>query len=97
MYSDISISERFEPDIKNLDKLIIGLTRKINNIPISAVASVKTSGVFVTAMPLFFAASKSIFPKPTAKFEIIFTVSGKLLIVSASNLSVKADNIPSQP
>ena len=35
---------------------------RINNIAISAVASVKTSGVFVTAMPLFFAASKSIFP-----------------------------------
>ena len=48
----------------------------INKTPISAVASVKTSGVFVTAIPLFFAASKSIFPKPTAKFDIIFTLSG---------------------
>ena len=70
---------------------------RINRIPISAVASVKTSGVFVTAIPLAFAASRSIFPKPTAKFEIIFIVSGKLLIVSASSLSVKDDKIPSLP
>ena len=69
----------------------------INKIPISAVASVKTSGVFVTAIPLALAASKSIFPKPTAKFEIIFIVSGNLFIVSASSLSVKEDNIPSFP
>ena len=34
---------------------------------------------------------------PTAKFESIFILSGKLLIVSASNLSVKEDNIPSHP
>ena len=39
-------------------------------------ASDKTSGVFVTAIPLFFAASKSIFPNPTAKLEIIFTEFG---------------------
>ena len=41
---------------------------RINKIPISAVASDKTSGVLVTAMPLFLAASKSIFPKPTSWF-----------------------------
>tara|TARA_Y100000748_G_scaffold254358_1_gene220303 strand:+ start:64 stop:264 length:201 start_codon:yes stop_codon:yes gene_type:complete len=43
----------------------------INKIPISAVASVKTSGVLVTIIFLFFAASKSIFPNPTAKFDNI--------------------------
>ena len=48
-------------------------------------------------MPLFFAASKSIFPNPTAKFEIIFIVSGNLLIVSLSILSVREDKIPSHP
>ena len=42
----------------------------INKIPISAVASDKTSGVLVTAIPFFLAASKSIFPNPTAKLEI---------------------------
>ena len=63
----------------------------------TAVASDKTSGVLVTAMPLFFAASKSIFPNPTAKFEIIFIVSGNLLIVSLSILSVREDKIPSHP
>ena len=46
-------------------------------------------------MPLFFATSKSMFPNPTAKFEIILTDSGSALIVSLSNLSVKDDNIPS--
>ena len=70
---------------------------KINKIPISAVASVKTSGVFVTMIFFFFAASKSIFPNPTAKFDSILTLSGNLFIVSASNLSVRADKIPSQP
>ena len=60
-------------------------------------ASVKTSGVLVTTIFLFLAASISIFPKPTAKLERIFTLLGNLLIVSASNLSVNADNIPSQP
>ena len=70
---------------------------KINRIPISAVASVKTSGVLVTMIFLFFAASKSIFPNPTAKFDSILTLSGNLFIVSASNLSVRADKIPSQP
>ena len=51
----------------------------------------------MTAIPLFFAASKSIFPKPTAKLEIILTESEIWLIVSASNLSVKDDKIPSYP
>ena len=69
----------------------------INKIPISAVASDNTSGVFVTAIPLFFSASKSIFPKPTAKFEIIFIVSGNLSIVSLSILSVREVKIPSHP
>ena len=49
---------------------------RIKRTPISAVASVRTSGVLVTAIPLFFAASKSIFPNPTAKFESILTESG---------------------
>ena len=35
---------------------------KIKSTPISAVASVKTSGVLVTTIPFFLAASKSIFP-----------------------------------
>ena len=70
---------------------------KINKIPISAVASVKTSGVLVTAIFLFFAASRSIFPKPTAKLDKIFTLSGNLFIVCSSNLSVNADKIPSHP
>ena len=48
---------------------------KISNIAISAVESVKTSGVLVTTIPLFLAAPKSILPKPTAKFEIILIVS----------------------
>jgi len=48
-------------------------------------------------MLLFFAAFKSIFPKPTAKFEIIFTVLGNLLIVSSSILSVIDAKIPSHP
>ena len=37
------------------------------------------------------------FPKPTAKLDIIFIVSGSFLIVSSSILSVSEDNIPSQP
>ena len=44
---------------------------RIKSIPISAVASDNTSGVFVTTIPLLFAASKSMFPNPTAKFDII--------------------------
>ena len=60
-------------------------------------ASDKTSGVLVTAIPLFFAASKSIFPNPTAKFEIILTESGSLLIVSLSSFSVKDVNTASHP
>ena len=62
----------------------------------SAVASVKTSGVFVTAIALFFAASKSIFPKPTAKFDIIFILFGSLFITLASILSVIEESIASQ-
>ena len=54
---------------------------RINKIPISAVASDKTSGVLVTAVPLFLAASKSIFPKPTAKLEITLILSGSLFII----------------
>ena len=69
----------------------------MRSIPISAVASVNTSGVLVTTIFLFFAASRSILPNPTAKFDKILIVSGNLLIVSASNLSVRADNIPSHP
>ena len=65
-------------------------------MPISAVASVKTSGVFVTAIFIFLAAAMSIFPKPTAKLERIFTLLGNLLIVSESSLSVNADKMPSQ-
>ena len=48
-------------------------------------------------MLLCFAASKLILPKPTAKFEIMFTVSDNLLIVSASILSVIDVKIPSHP
>ena len=51
----------------------------------------------MTAIPFFLAASKSMFPKPTAKFEIILISSGSLFIVSASNFSVKDDKIPSHP
>ena len=44
---------------------------RINSIAISAVASVRTSGVLVTVMPLFFAASISIFPKPIQSMVMI--------------------------
>ena len=69
----------------------------INKTPISAVASVKTSGVLVTIIPFFFAASKSIFPNPTAKFDIILIVFGSLFIVSSFILSVNEVKIPSHP
>ena len=64
---------------------------------ISAVAFVKTSGVFVTTIFFFFVASISIFPKPTAKLEIILIFSESLEIKLLSNFSVSEDNIPSQP
>ena len=60
-------------------------------------ASVNTSGVLVTVIFLFFAASISMFPKPTAKFDIIFIVLGSFSIVSLSILSVSEERIPSQP
>ena len=62
----------------------------------SAVSSSKTSGVFVTMIFFFLAAWISIFPKPTAKFAIIFTEGDNLLIKFSSNLSVIAERIPSQ-
>ena len=65
---------------------------KIKRIPISGVASVKTSGVLVTVIFFFLAASVSILPKPSAKLERIFTLFGNFSIVSASSLSVNADN-----
>ena len=43
------------------------------------------------------AASKSMFPKPTAKLDIILMVFGNLSIVSLSILSVSEVNIPSHP
>ena len=45
--------------------------RSINKIAISAVAAVKTSGVLVTIIFLFLAASISILLNPTPKLEII--------------------------
>ena len=48
-------------------------------------------------MFLFFAASRSIFPKPTAKLDIIFIESGKLLTTFSSILSVKELKIPLHP
>ena len=69
---------------------------KRTRIAISAVASVRTSGVFVTTIFFFFAASISIFPKPTAKLEIILIVSGRSEIKLLSNFSVIEDKIPSQ-
>jgi len=45
------------------------------------VASVKTSGVFVTTIFLFFAAEVSILPKPTAPFAIIFMLFESFEIV----------------
>ena len=70
---------------------------RISNIAISAVASVKTSGVFVTIIFLSFAASTSIFPNPTAKLEIAFIEFGNLLIISLSILSVIEVKIASHP
>ena len=49
----------------------------------SAVASVKTSGVFVTDIPFALAALKSIFPNPTAPFAIILIELDNFEIVSA--------------
>ena len=69
---------------------------KSKRIAMSAVASSKTSGVFVTIIFFFLAAWMSIFPKPTAKFAIIFTEGDNLLIKFSSNLSVIAERIPSQ-
>ncbi len=66
-------------------------------MPISAVASVNTSGVLVTVIFFLLAASKSILPNPTAKFDKIFILLGSLFIVSESNLSVRAERIPSHP
>ena len=66
------------------------------NMAISAVASVKTSGVFVTIIFLFFAATISILPKPTAKLEIIFMLLESFEITSASIFSVRDESIPSQ-
>ena len=63
---------------------------------ISAVASVKTSGVLVTIIFFFLAAFISILPKPTAKLDIIFTELESLLIVDSSILSTIELNIPSQ-
>ena len=37
------------------------------------------------------------FPKPTAKLEIILILSESFAIISMSNFSVIEDNIPSQP
>ena len=42
------------------------------------------------------AAFKSIFPKPTAKLDIIFTESESLLMVSSLILSTIEHKIPSQ-
>ena len=46
-------------------------------------ASVKTSGVLVTAIPLSLAALKSIFPNPTAPLAIILIELESLEMVSA--------------
>ena len=51
----------------------------------------------MTTIFLFLAASISIFPKPTAKLEIILIVSGSFETRSLSNFSAIEDNIPSQP
>ena len=47
-------------------------TISISKIAISAVASVKTSGVFVTGMLSVLQVSKSIWSTPTPKLDIIF-------------------------
>ena len=62
----------------------------------SAVASVKTSGVFVTDIPLALAALKSIFPNPTAPFAIILIELDNFEIVSEFIGSVTELKIPSQ-
>ena len=61
----------------------------------SAVASVKTSGVLVTAIPLSLAALKSIFPKPTAPLAIILIELESLEMVSALIGSETELKIPS--
>ena len=50
----------------------------------------------MTTIFLFLAASISIFPKPTAKLEIILILFESFEIIFASNTSVIEDNIPSQ-
>ena len=80
----------------SIPSLALLVAPKSTSIAISAVASVKTSGVFATTIFLFFAASMLMFPKPTAKLEIILTLSEIFEIISTSNLSVMAVNIPSQ-
>ena len=61
----------------------------------SAVASVKTSGVLVTVIPFSFAALISIFPKPTAPLAMILIELDNLYIVSALIGSVTELKIPS--
>ena len=62
----------------------------------SAVASVKTSGVLVTDIPLALATLKSIFPKPTAPLAIILIELDNFEIVSELMGSVTELRIPSQ-
>ena len=80
------------------DGILSSLTEKIDEKVINSLPpSVKTSGVFVTTIFFFFAASISIFPKPTAKLEIILMVGDKLLMTFSSIFSVKELKIPSHP
>jgi hypothetical protein len=62
----------------------------------SAVASVKTSGVFVIVIPFSLAAFMSILPKPTAPFAIIFMLLESFEMVSELIGSVTELKIPSK-
>ena len=59
-----------------------------SDIAISAVQSVSTDGVFDTVMPNSFAASISIWLKPTPKLAIILAVLPSTLNTSRVTLSV---------
>ena len=61
----------------------------------SAVASVKTSGVFVTVIPFSLAALISMFPKPTAPLAMILIELDNFDMVSELIGSVTELKIPS--
>ena len=85
-----SIAHCFQrPARRNLSASTTRRAAAINNVNAkSAVVSVKTSGVLLTAIWRAVAASVSMLSKPTATFEIALRF-GSLSITSAVNLSVR--------